>query len=311
MKTPRGDAHHATGAARIRSGGGRRDRIPSRSTRRGPRPPRLGPSGTARCEREQQHAEDQDRDRVAEPPGDPPGEVHREVVVEAGHRVAPIAPDRGAFLDRRRGLRDEVASDLGGRSDHHVAVEDDDVSLDGSGDVHIPVQDPQGLLDRPIHLRRPVQDHCGVDGLVLCDDEPTCQHDLIVRGRRAFLCQSRSRQERSRSDRPREHQEHQTDAANRRARNGPSPVAHHINSSEFAERWQPVAAIPVGWTKRRLELIQNKNEERRAVRPSGMPRPTEAGVHAPCRYAREPEPAATNVGTEQTADQRTQEHRSR
>ena len=40
-------------------------------------------------------------------------------------------------------------------ADHHVAVEDDDVSLDGPGDVRIPVQDHQGLLGRS---RRPAPD---------------------------------------------------------------------------------------------------------------------------------------------------------
>ena len=218
----------------------------------------------ARREREQQHAEDQDRDRVADPPRDTSCEVHREVVVEPGHRVAPIAPDRGAFLDRRRGLGDEVATDLGSRSDHHVAVEDDDVSLDGSGDVHVPVQDPQGLLDRPIHLCGSIQDHRGVDGLVLCDDEPTCQHDLIVRGRRAVLCESRSRQERSRSIAP-----VSTMSIRRMPRTGGREVVRRlllITSTLASSRNDGSLSRDTGWMGHgRLRLSRSKKAEARSA----------------------------------------------
>jgi hypothetical protein len=115
---------------------------------------------------------------IAEPPraaGEP-----EPVPVEPGGDVGRRTANPRPVLDDGRVPTHEVAANLGPRSDHEIAVDDDDVLGDRARDLGVPVQDDDALADRALDRGGTVQDDRHADGLALGHDERTVQDDLVV-----------------------------------------------------------------------------------------------------------------------------------
>ena len=157
----------------------RRDPEPDR----GPRSLPEGPDDRAvegRGDEQEEEPQNKRGDRVADPPRDPTREADV-AGVEPGRHALLLSGDRGALLDRRCVRRDEVAPDLGARTNGDRAVEDDDITRDVSGDIGPAVEHDDGPGDGPRDRCRPMEDQRGVHGVALRHDELATQHDLVAR----------------------------------------------------------------------------------------------------------------------------------